>query len=197
MPNTPQTVLFGKRILKTLDPTEQKLFHILDRLTTADGEHFIPLYTELSSWLQDLPTAETPRLMSWLASLWQAVKEKRLPGTEIEVFVEGALNRQLPEAFPLLGEMLLSPAFYMKETIAERAGEIGPAMKPLVPALIQFIGQPDNPGDQADWTWAKAKACWALGKIGDRTAIPALTKAAAEQSPPIKDHAIEALAALA
>ncbi|MGH7450190.1 MAG: HEAT repeat domain-containing protein, partial [bacterium] len=164
----------------------------LNRMNQANGDDYNRLYRDFACWIADLPPSKSKTIREYVAKLRDKIQAEDLEGTEIEPFVDGLVARHDPEAAPLLGELLILDNFFMKEDLAEGLGEMGETAKGAVPYLIQVIRKNGNEEEQ----WVRAKAAWALGKIGDASAVEALIDALSDPAGPVRLNATSALRAL-
>jgi HEAT repeat protein len=161
----------------------------LNRMNQANGDDFNRLYMDFAGWIADLPPSKSRAIREYVAKLVDRVRAKDMHGTEIGVFVDGLLERRDPEAAPLLGELLMLDNFPMKEDLAEGLGEMGKTAKGAVPYLIQIVRKNGEEQEQ----WLRAKAAWALGKIGDTSAVDALIDSLSDPAGSVRLNAANAL----
>lgn len=168
---------------------DELITHWLNRMNRANRDDYNRLYRDFVCWIADLPPSQSKAIREYVAKLRDKIRAEDMDGTEIEPFVDGLVARHDPEAALLLGELLILDNFHMKEDLAEGLGEMGETAKGAVPYLMQIVRKNEEEEEQ----WLRAKAAWALGKIGDASAVDALIDALSDPAGPVRLSATNAL----
>jgi HEAT repeat protein len=123
---------------------------------------------DVSYWAARALLRVGPAARGALPALVAALRDRRRPAAR-DVAVD-VLFRLGPDAVPVLGEALLDPECGSRRQVAQYLGDMGPAARPAVPALLRTL--------QADDVWLRFEAASALPRIdpdvGAAAAVPVL-----------------------
>ncbi len=133
-----------------------------------------------------VPTDAAPRTLS---ELIQDLQEENYCVRRSAALALAEMGEEASSAVPELTRLLYSDGpWELRSAAAFALGEIGSASKPAVPVLIAAL--------LGDFVHVQSAAADALGKIGDRSAVPALALALRTDQTESAIDAAEALAIL-